>query len=39
MGGAGGYTDLIKVMLIACLLVLGVLGRLGTLIYVVTVKI
>ena len=38
MGGAGGYTDLIKVLLVTCLLVLGVLGRLRTLDYVATVK-
>jgi len=37
-GGAGGYKDLIEVLLVTCLLVIGVLGRLGTLIYVVTVK-
>ena len=38
MGGTGGYTDLIKVMLVTCLLVLAVPGRLGTLVYLATVK-
>jgi len=37
-GGTGGYTELIEVLLVLCLLVLGVPGRLGTFVFLATVK-